>query len=228
MSITNAGDLITDPRFPAWSHREISFNREDRWAVIPEPDWFPLVLDPCINSVWFERVLIDGGSPIDIMFRNSLLALKLSQADLEPYKAQFWGVLPGQSSIPLGQIMLLVQFGTAEHFRTDNINFVVANFDGTYHAILGRPALTKFMVVPHYSYLVLKMPIEHGVLALRGNVYTAYTCEEEGFKVAEATNLSIRLEQTLVAATKTPADHLEIPELQAPRKSIKSTDHKEI
>jgi hypothetical protein len=108
------------------------------------------------------------------------------------------------------------------------MNFVVADFDGTYHAILGRSALTKFMAVPNYSYLVLKMPIEHDVLTLRGNVYTAYTCEEEGFKVAEATDLWIRMEQTLVATTKTPADHLEIPELQAPRKSIKSKDHKEI
>jgi hypothetical protein len=105
---------------------------------------------------------------------------------------------------------------------------VAADSDGTYHAILGRPALTKFMVVPHYSYLVLKMPTEHGVLTLKGNVYTAYTCEEEGFKVAEATNLSIRMEQTLVAATNTPIDHLEILELQAPHKSIKSKDHKEI
>jgi hypothetical protein len=87
-----------------------------------------------------------------------------------------------------------MQFRTIEHFRTDYINFVVTNFDGTYHTILGRPALTKFMVVLHYSYLVLKMPTEHGVLTLRGNVYTAYTCEEESFKVAEATDISIRME----------------------------------
>jgi hypothetical protein len=84
------------------------------------------------------------------------------------------------------------------------------------------------MVVPHYSYLVLKMPTEHGILTLRGNVYTAYTYEEESFKVAKATDLSICMEQTLVDATKTPADHLEIPKLQAPCKSIKSKDHKEI
>jgi hypothetical protein len=84
------------------------------------------------------------------------------------------------------------------------------------------------MDVLHYSYLVLKMPTEHGVLTLRGNVYTAYTYEEEGFKVAEATDLSICMQQTLVATTKTPTDHLEILELQALRKSIKSKDHKEI
>jgi hypothetical protein len=77
-------------------------------AIIPEPGRFPLVLDPCINSVRFERVFIDGGSFIDILFRNNLPALKLSQVDLKPYEAQFWGVLPRQSSIPLGQITLLV------------------------------------------------------------------------------------------------------------------------
>jgi hypothetical protein len=84
------------------------------------------------------------------------------------------------------------------------------------------------MVVPDYSYLVLKMPTEHGVLTLRGNVYTAYTCEEESFKVAEATDLSICMEQTLVDASKIPADQLEILECQAPRKHIKSNEHKEI
>jgi hypothetical protein len=30
-----------------------------------------------------------------------------------------------------------MQFGTTEHFRTDYINFVVVDFDDTYHAILG-------------------------------------------------------------------------------------------
>jgi hypothetical protein len=84
------------------------------------------------------------------------------------------------------------------------------------------------MAVPHYSYLVLKMSTEQGVLTLRGNVYAAYTCEEESFKVAEATDLSIRMEQTLVDTSKTTAGQLEIPERQAPRKHIKSNEHKEI
>jgi hypothetical protein len=78
MSVTDADGLITDPRFLAWSHREISFNCEYRWAVIPKTGRFSLVLDPCINSIRFKRVLINGGSSIDILFRNSLPALKLS------------------------------------------------------------------------------------------------------------------------------------------------------
>jgi hypothetical protein len=173
-------------------------------------------------------VLVDGGSSIDILFHSSLPSLKLTEADLKPYDAQFWGILPGQSSIPLGQITLPVQFGTPNHFRTNYINFVVTNFEGTYHAILGRPTLTKFMVVPHYSYLVLKMPTEQGVLTLRGTIYNAYTCEEESLKVAEATDLSICMEQTLVDSSKIPAGKLEIPKFQVPRKHIKSNEHKEI
>ena len=76
----------------------------------------------------------------------------------------------GQSSVLLGQITLPVQFGTPDHFRTEFVNFMVTDFDRTYHAILGRPSLTKFMAVPHYSYLVLKMPTEKGVPTIRGNV----------------------------------------------------------
>jgi hypothetical protein len=79
---------------------------------------------------------MDGGSSIDILFRSSLFALKLTQADLKPYDASFWGVLPGQSSIPLGQITLPMQFGNPNHFRTDYVNFMVTDFEGTYHAIL--------------------------------------------------------------------------------------------
>jgi hypothetical protein len=84
------------------------------------------------------------------------------------------------------------------------------------------------MAIPHYSYLVLKMPTEQGVLTLRGNVYTAYTCEEESFMVVESTNLSIHMEQTLVDASKILVGQLEIPECQAPWKHIKSNEHKEI
>jgi hypothetical protein len=83
--------------------------------------------------------------------------------------------------MPLGQITLPVQFGMVDHFRTDYINFVVADFEGTYHAILGHHVITKFMAVPHYRYLMLKMLMVKGVLTLRGNVFVAYTCEEDSF-----------------------------------------------
>ena len=105
---------------------------------------------------------------------------------------------------------------------------MVTDFDGTYHAILGHPSLTKFMAVPHYSYLVLKMPTEKGVLTIKGNVYIAYTCEEESFKVPEAINLSIRMAEIMSQVAQAPSDQLKVPEQQTPRKNIKSKEHKEV
>jgi hypothetical protein len=49
----------------------------------------PLVLDPVIKNVWFEKVLIDGGTALDIHFRNTLTELGLKPEDLEPYDAPF-------------------------------------------------------------------------------------------------------------------------------------------
>ena len=55
----------------------------------------------------------------------------------------FWGIIPEKASLPLGQITLPVQFGAAKHFRINYINFLVADFNTAYHAILGQLALAK-------------------------------------------------------------------------------------
>ena len=47
------------------------------------------------------------------------------------------------------------------------------------------------MAVPHYAYLVLKMPSPVGVLALWTNLSIAYACETESLALAEAIDLSI-------------------------------------
>ena len=92
---------------------------------------------------------------------------------------------------PLGEITLPVQFGTASNYRVEHINFYITDFNTAYYAILGWPALAKFMVVPHYAYLVLKMPSPIGVLALRANLSITYDYETESLALTEATDLSI-------------------------------------
>jgi hypothetical protein len=48
-----------------------------------------------------------------------------------------------------------------------------------YNAFLRRPDLTKFMIVRHYAYLVLKMSGPNGVIAIKGDVKQAYGCDRE-------------------------------------------------
>ena len=79
---------------------------------------------------------------------------------------------------------------TATESRRDR---KLADFNTAYHAILGRPALAKFMAILHYAYLVLKMPLPAGVLALRANLSIAYAYETESFSLTESTDLSIQM-----------------------------------
>ena len=75
-------------------------------------------------------------------------------------------MVPSRASKLLGEITLPIQFSTGSNFRIEHINFYVADFNTAYHAILGQPALAKFMSILHYAYLVLKMPSPAGVLTL--------------------------------------------------------------
>jgi hypothetical protein len=102
------------------------------------------------------------------------------------------------------------------------------NFKGTYHAILGRPALAKFMVVLHYVYLLLKIPTEKVMLTLRVNVFIAYTCEKESFSTAKALELSIRMKESITDSKKIALEELEISSKEAARAAAKSKETKEV
>ena len=67
------------------------------------------------------------------------------------------------------------------------------------------------MVVPHYVYLVLKIPTEQGVLTLRANVSTAYDYEREGLAIADAMDLSTRMEACIADSKKVLAEEQAIP-----------------
>ena len=124
------------------------------------------MLDNIIQRLRSGKVLIDDGCALNILFAGALTELGLRKKDLTPVNSPLWRIVLGRASQPLGEITLPVEFGTIDNFCTEYVNFLVADFDKAYHAILGRPALTKFMAMPHYSYLVLKMPAPRGVLSL--------------------------------------------------------------
>ncbi|XP_066373605.1 uncharacterized protein [Miscanthus floridulus] len=97
-----------------------------------------------------------------------------------------------------------------------------------YHAILGRPALAKFMAVPHYTYLVLKMPMEKGVLSLCANLDVAYSYEKESIALAKDTDISICMQDYLMSSQQISLHDLEIPTMEATRASTKSKEVKEV
>jgi hypothetical protein len=83
--------------------------------------------------------------------------------------------------------------GDVQNFRTETLTFEVVGFSGTYHAILGRLTYTKFMAVPNYMYLKLKILGPKGIITVGPTYQRAYDCDVECFQFAEATIRSKRL-----------------------------------
>jgi hypothetical protein len=136
-----------------------------------------------------NKVLLDGGSGLNVLFTKTMKKMKLDITHmLTKSTSPFYGIVPGNATIPLGSVVLPVTFGeTRETYRTEYIKFKVADIETSYHAILGRQANAKFMEVPHYTYLVLKMPSPAGVLLLQGDLKISFDCDTEAVELA-ATN----------------------------------------
>ena len=91
---------------------------------MPNPGSYSLVVDSIIVAPQylckFTRTLIDGSS-INILYREMMIKLGLNEANLQPSRTTFHGIVPGLSCTPLGRIRLDMVFGTPENFRRELI-----------------------------------------------------------------------------------------------------------
>jgi hypothetical protein len=84
------------------------------------------------------------------------------------------------------------------------IQFEVTDFETVYNAFLGRPSLSKFMAIPHYAYLVLKMPGLHGIISIREDVKRAFDCDRESCETTDRLTASIELQELKQALVESP------------------------
>jgi hypothetical protein len=147
---------------------------------------YPLVVDPVIGNVRLTKVLMDGGSSLNIIYAETLGLLQIDLSTIQAGTVPFHGIILGKRVQPLGQLDLPVCFGTPSNFQKETLTFEVVGFRGTYHAVLGRPCYAKFMVVPNYTYLKLKMSGPNRVITVGSMYRHVYECDVECVEYAEA------------------------------------------
>jgi hypothetical protein len=144
------------------------------------------MLEARIGNYDMSRVFMDSGSGIHIIFTRTLEEMLIQSSALKTSGTTFHGIVPGKAVYPLGKISLEVVFGNATNFRKEILDFEMVDWKSQYHAILGRPAFARFMAVPHYAYLKLKMPGPHGVITVSGSFVRSDRCDKEFHKISEA------------------------------------------
>jgi hypothetical protein len=194
-----------------YSEVPISFSRDNQWTSFSKLEKFLLILDPIMAGSQLTRVLIDGGSGLNLLFACTLkkMGLDISKM-LTPSRAPFYGIIPGNAATPLGSVVPIVTFGMKDNYRTEYIKFVVADFESLYHAILERPELAKFRAVPHYIYLLLKMLGKIGILMLRCDLKKSYDCVQEAIKYATTSRVLKHSAEVLAATQKLTDLEIEI------------------
>jgi hypothetical protein len=150
-----------------WQSTTISFGASDCPDNMAGAGILPLITASIISNMRLHHVLIDGRAGLNVICHAAFKQLQILGSRLGPSRP-FSGVGP-QPVYPLGSIALSVTFGTEENFRTENVQFDVAEVNLPFNAIIGRPALYRFMAIAHYGYLVLKMSSPTGVLTVRGD-----------------------------------------------------------
>ena len=79
-----------------------------------------------------------------------------------------------------------VLFGDKGNHRIESLEFEVVDLESPYHALLGRPALAKFMASTHMAYLKMKMPGPNGIITIAGDYKKSLQCATAGSNLAES------------------------------------------
>ena len=95
------------------------------------------MVDPIVGMKVLTKVLMDGGSGLNIMYAETLDAMGIDRLRIRPTRAPFHNIMLGKQAILIGQIDLPITFRNPSNYRIETLTFEVVGFPPVYHSILG-------------------------------------------------------------------------------------------
>ena len=83
------------PSFLSWSESLITFDQRDHPSHIARLGCYQLIIDPITYKKHLTKVLMDGGSGLNILYVDTLNAMRVPQLELHPMSSPFHGVILG-------------------------------------------------------------------------------------------------------------------------------------
>ncbi|GJV85766.1 hypothetical protein Tco_1525664 [Tanacetum coccineum] len=76
----------------------------------------------------------------------------------------------------LGQISLMVSLGNKEHSTSALMNFMIVQSPSPYNGIISRPGLKKIQAAPSTAHVMLKFPVQEGIVMLHSSTVVPTEC----------------------------------------------------
>jgi hypothetical protein len=132
-----------------WFEVPITIDRSSPPDFVPKPRCYPLIVSPIVKDVNISRVLVGGGSSLNILFLKTFDQMGLSRSLLHLSWVPFYGIVPSAVVTSVGQITLPITFRTRKNFHLKTTIFghqfqdSVQCFLGTVHTLQvhGNPTL---------------------------------------------------------------------------------------
>ncbi|XP_056698193.1 uncharacterized protein [Spinacia oleracea] len=123
----------------------------------------PLVIEMDLNNHNVHRVLVDGGSAVNIIFRNCFEQLILEEGEKSLTKVSYPLIgFNGSAGIPRGKITLPVTIGQGLAARNIREEFLVMDCDSVYNVIMGRTMIHKIQAIPSTYHQMMMYVLDVG------------------------------------------------------------------
>jgi hypothetical protein len=104
-----------------WSEQPIEFSKEDRPITVPRSGNAPSILKAQIGGYDVDRVFMDAGSGINLIYAKTLQAMHISLEFLKPTDCSFHGIVPRSTNYPQVRITLNVCLDNHLNYRQEKI-----------------------------------------------------------------------------------------------------------
>ncbi|CAB4278447.1 unnamed protein product [Prunus armeniaca] len=152
--------------------RVISFTQKDMEGIeFPHKD--TLVVTLSVANLMVKRVMIDGGSSVDVLFWSTFKRMKLDETEIQPNPTSICA-FEGTKVQPIGDVTLPVIAAGKTLFVT----FVVVDAPSTYNAIMGRNWIHQMDGEASTHFQVMRCISEDGrnTVYIKGDLVEARRC----------------------------------------------------
>lgn len=158
---------------------KVEFGMED-YGGLQQPHTDALVIRAEVGSYNVERVFVDTGSSVDVLFKKCFDQMRL-KLRIEPVETSLF-CFTRQSVRVMGQVELRMVLGEKASRQARTITSMIVGAPSQYNIIMGRPAICGFEAIISIAHMRMKYPVEDrdgkivGVGIVQGNQQLSRHC----------------------------------------------------
>ncbi|GJY91318.1 hypothetical protein Tco_0506514 [Tanacetum coccineum] len=138
----------------------------------------PIILEGRIEDHQVRRILVDGGSSLDIMYEHCFRNLSINiRSRLRRCRAPLIG-FSREMYHPLGIIDLRVTMGEARRNKTVLMEFAIVKCHLPYNVIIGRIGMRSLRAVGFTIHSMIKFPTNQGIMTMETSREALWECRQ--------------------------------------------------